>query len=83
MDDSTTESKKQDETNAPPEIDREPTRHPDAALEMIEKLLPKICESQLGKACEVSVNFHVYIPPPNRFLKSKAKAAGAPNSNEK
>ena len=64
MDDFTTESKKQDETNASPENDREPTtQRPDAALETIRKLMPELCESELGKACEVSVNFHVYIPP--------------------
>jgi len=75
---STVEPNKQAELKLASEKDHEP-----AGLDIIDKLLPKICESELGKECEVSVHFHVFIPPPRDVLKTKAKSVGAPSPNGK
>ncbi len=72
MDNSATvEPTKHDESISGSEKDRERDRRPDTALEMVNKFLPKICGSELGKECEFSVDFHVFIPSPHKALRSK------------
>jgi hypothetical protein len=79
----TVDPTKNDESKSASKKDIEPASRSDTALEMINKLLPRICESELGKACEVSVNLHLFIPPSNNVWKSKSKPVGSPSPNGK